>query len=82
MKSKTVGANSHTPQANSDRHNLLRPSEVAEQLKVTVATLESWRTRGGPLPFIRLSGRAVRYRQSDVDAFVEQSLVTPQPSRR
>lgn len=54
---------------------LLRPSEVAEFLNVTVSALENWRSRGGPLPFVRLSGRAVRYRQADVDAYVERCTV-------
>lgn len=70
----------HRNSANTKRASLaapalMRPSEVAEQLNVTIATLESWRSRGGPLPFVRLSGRAVRYRQSDVDAFIAQNTV-------
>lgn len=56
---------------------LLRPSEVAARLGVTLATLERWRCgRSGPaLPFIKLGQHgAVRYRESDLARVIAGSL--------
>lgn len=50
--------------------HLLRQSEVEEILGVAACTLEQWRMRGKGVPFCKL-GRSVRYRASDVHAFVE-----------
>lgn len=36
-------------------------------------TLEAWRCRGGGPRFVKL-GRSVRYRESDLDAFIESRL--------
>ena len=48
---------------------LLTEVEVAAALSVSVATLRSWRTRGGKVPFVRI-GAAVRYRPADVEAYI------------
>ena len=48
---------------------LLTDRDVARLTKRARATLQKDRLRGGGIPFIRL-GRLVRYRQSDVSAFV------------
>ena len=56
---------------------LLKPSEAAARLGVTLATLERWRSgRSGPrLPFIKLGDHgAVRYREADVDAVIEDNV--------
>lgn len=56
--------------------SLLRPSEVALALAVDEHTLAVWRcAEEGPrhLPFVKIGG-AVRYRKSDVDAFVASGL--------
>lgn len=52
---------------------LLKTPEAAKRLCVTKATLESWRCRGGGPMFVKY-GRAVRYRQEDLERFLEQSL--------
>lgn len=55
---------------------LLKPSEVALALAVEEHTLAVWRcAEEGPrhLPFVKIGG-AVRYRKSDVDAFVAGGL--------
>jgi predicted site-specific integrase-resolvase len=59
---------------------LLKPSEVAERLGVSLATLEAWRCRGtGPnLPFVKLGqgrGGLVRYRNRDVENVISNGLV-------
>jgi Helix-turn-helix domain len=60
-----------TPQA--DR---LQPqSAAADYLGVQPATLERWRWRGVGPRFIKI-GRCVRYRRSDLEAFVAASVRT------
>ena len=49
---------------------LLTPSETAEILGVQVRTLNTWRyTKRYDLPYVK-SGRLVRYRSEDIDAFI------------
>jgi excisionase family DNA binding protein len=49
--------------------NLLTPTEVAERLGVSTATLATWRcTKRYPLTYVKV-GRLVRYRIADLDAF-------------
>lgn len=45
---------------------LLTAKEAAGVLNISPATLAEWRSKGGPLPFVRLSPRLIRYRVSDV----------------
>lgn len=48
---------------------LLEPADVAAQLRLKPDTLYQWKLRGiGPKP-LKVGGR-LRYRQSDVDAYV------------
>jgi len=54
---------------------------VARRLAVTREALRAWRHRGlGPI-FCRF-GRSVRYLDSDIDAFVQASRVTPSTVNR
>ena len=51
---------------------LLTPDEVSNLLGITKHTLAVWRSSGRyNLPFIK-AGRLVRYRQSDIDGFIEK----------
>ena len=51
-------------------------SIAAEYLGVSIKSLEKWRLlREGP-PYVKL-GRAVRYRQIDLDAYMAERLVKP-----
>jgi len=50
---------------------LLRSADAAEQLAVSEATLSRWRTSGSGPRWINLNGIA-RYRQSDLDNFIEE----------
>lgn len=55
-------------------NNLLTPAQTAESLGVTIGTLAVWRcTARYNLPFVKIGSR-VRYRASDVDAFIESQL--------
>jgi hypothetical protein len=50
---------------------LLTEVQAADYLRLSVRTLQAWRVRGaGPL-FIR-AGRAIRYRQYDLLAWIKQ----------
>jgi excisionase family DNA binding protein len=51
---------------------LLTTDQAADILKVKPSTLVNWRcTKRVALPFVRV-GRAVRYRQSEIQAFIER----------
>lgn len=50
---------------------LLHPNQVAEALGVSPQTLAVWRCENRyALPYVKV-GRLVRYRDRDVDAFIE-----------
>jgi excisionase family DNA binding protein len=56
---------------------LLNEKEAAEFLHVSAGTLSVVRcTRRWPLPYIRV-GRAIRYRLSDLEAYLESRTVCP-----
>jgi predicted DNA-binding transcriptional regulator AlpA len=50
---------------------LLTPKQVAENLSVSVKTLERWRMTGEGPRFCRLSPKVIRYLSGDIDAFVK-----------
>jgi predicted site-specific integrase-resolvase len=55
---------------------LLTPKETAEILGVTVGTLQIWRTtRRYPLNYIK-SGRLIRYRSEDIQAFIDNRMIS------
>lgn len=55
----------------ADRGRGLTSEEAAARLGVSVRTLQFWRYRRQPgLPFVRISSRAVRYFEKDVDDFM------------
>lgn len=57
---------------------MLTSQQVAEQLSMSEQTLRKWRHMGirGP-KFIKLEGGAVRYRQVDVDAWLDKQNRSP-----
>jgi len=60
---------------NGLRDPLLTPSQAAQQLITDTGTLANWRySKRVDLPFVKV-GRLVRYRQSDVDAFINRNLI-------
>ena len=50
---------------------LLTPDQVADMLGITTKTLQKWRLDGGGPPAVFLTARTVRYRQADVDSWIE-----------
>lgn len=64
----------------SHRVSLDRPLtdvEVAARLGVSRFTVRAWRHKGQGPRFLKM-GRAVRYRQADIEAFQRQTLVETQ----
>ena len=53
---------------------LLTTEEAADLLGVSKAFLERDRWAGARIPFIRIGARAVRYRHSDLDAYIESKV--------
>ena len=49
---------------------LLTSSEVAQRLRVSVATLADWRYKSQGPRFVKV-GRLVRYRSGDLEAWIE-----------
>ena len=55
------------------KQNLVPPEQAADYLSVTTRTLANWRSRKTPnLPYSKI-GRCVRYRLSDLDAFIDRN---------
>ncbi len=55
---------------------LLNTKQAANYLSVSNAFLERDRWAGARIPFIKIGSRAVRYRISDLDAYIENSIRT------
>ena len=53
------------------QNKLLTTKEAAPYLGVSVAFLERDRWAGAQVPYIRVGSRAVRYRVSDLECFIE-----------
>jgi predicted DNA-binding transcriptional regulator AlpA len=55
---------------------LIRPSDIADELGVSVGNLAQMRFLGTGPAYIKVGGKAVRYRRSDVDAWIEANRRT------
>lgn len=55
---------------------LLTTAEAAKHLTVSKAFLERDRWAGARIPFIKIGSRAVRYRMSDLNEFLDQQVRT------
>lgn len=55
------------------RKTFLDTIEAAHHLGLQKTTLEAWRCRGEGPRFVKL-GRAVRYRQADLDSWIESRI--------
>lgn len=53
---------------------LLTTKEAARVLGVSEAFLEKDRWAGARIPFIRIGSRAVRYRQTDLDSYIQSNV--------
>ncbi len=54
--------------------NLFNTKEAAERLGVSMSFLERDRWAGARIPFIKIGSRAVRYRQADLDAYIQSRI--------
>jgi predicted DNA-binding transcriptional regulator AlpA len=61
----------HTAASPAD---LITEIEAASLLGVSPRTLQAWRYRARGPRFVRLSTKSVRYRRSDLDAFVSSCV--------
>jgi excisionase family DNA binding protein len=66
----------HPSESTGTRNDpLFNNSEAADYIGITPSTLEVWRcTKRYQIAFIRV-GRLIKYRQSALDAFLEQQTV-------
>ena len=53
---------------------LLNTKQAAEYLGVSPAFLERDRWAGARIPFVKLGTRSVRYRQDDLEQYIEQQV--------
>lgn len=56
------------------QYALLTTKQAADYLHVSAAFLERDRWAGARIPFIRIGTRSIRYRQHDLDEFIESQL--------
>ena len=57
---------------------LLTTAEVARMLAVSEYTVRAWRMRGTGPPYVRVAGKAIRYRADQVEAWLEERTVRPE----
>ena len=56
----------------------MTPEQVAEYLGLTTEGVRQWRKLGTGPAYARVSQRVVRYRRSDIDAWLDAHRVTPE----
>ena len=54
---------------------VLTEAEAARQLRVSVTGLRKWRRDGTGPAYVRLGGRLIRYRQTDIAQWLEGNMV-------
>lgn len=79
---RSAGGTAHLRDVTEDRPRLWTPQQLADYTGIPIRTLADWRTgrarrRGLGLPFVALSSHNVRYRESDVEAFIAGRIVGP-----
>ncbi len=55
---------------------LLTEGQVAEYLNLTPRALQAWRYKGGGPRYVAISTRAVRYRTTDLESWIETRIRT------
>ena len=51
-------------------------NKAAKYLGLTPRTMQQWRWSGSGTRYVRVSGRCIRYRPEDLDAFVQTRIVS------
>jgi predicted DNA-binding transcriptional regulator AlpA len=57
------------------RSRLLNAEDIAEITGLSVETLAQWRSQCKGIPFVKLSRNCVRYRQQDLDRWLDERIV-------
>jgi len=73
---RSQGGATTSPDDPQRRGDVLRTTEEAARcLGIAPTTLHKWRVQGSHLPFVKFGGAkgSVRYRQRDLDLFIERS---------
>lgn len=70
----TIGHNGGPALTDAYWFELIDEKEFGRFLKLTIRTLQKYRQTGNGPPFIRLSGRCVRYRRIDGHVYNESRL--------
>lgn len=60
---------------------LLTAEDVAAITGLSVETLAQWRSQRRGIPFIKISRNCVRYRQGDLDAWLQERIVRVEQHR-
>lgn len=58
----------------TNEQRMLRQPEAARHVGLSASTLAKFRVRGGGPPFVRITARAIGYRQSDLDKWLSEKL--------
>ena len=69
-----------TTNKKSPETNWLNEKQVAAKLNVKEATLQNWRWRRVGLPYSKFM-RSVRYKESDLYAYMESGRIEPETSK-
>ena len=67
----TTSAHAEKPLTRLEAVDLLTDKQAAEILAVEPRTLRLWRNTRG-LPFLKITPRVVRYRRSDIEAWLDR----------
>jgi len=54
---------------------LLTPEDLAHLTGLSIETLAQWRSQRRGIPFVKISRNCVRYRQADLDRWLEERIV-------
>lgn len=74
VASSPIVADMEPTNAHPIADQVLTPEETAQYLKVPLRTLDAWRYRRTGPAYMKV-GRHIRYRRSDVDAFLADLVV-------
>jgi len=72
---KLVQSPSKSVAAREGTGRLLQAEDVAEITGLPTETLAQWRSQRKGIPFVKLSRNCVRYRQADLDLWLEERIV-------
>lgn len=75
IESDKSGRPARKPARLIDTPKLLTPAEVAGLTGISVETLAQWRSQKRSIPFVKVSHNCVRYRQADLDHWINERIV-------